>query len=76
MMGGLAGASIGHSVFEQSGYRFALKKTRQIKNLEPGAYQHQIRRAGRQQGDGKGDVDALAGGFEDRSHDRQNIGRF
>ena len=44
--------------------------------LEPGAYQHQVSRARRQQCDGERDMDALAGGLEDRSHGGENIGRF
>jgi hypothetical protein len=43
---------------------------------QPRAHQHQVGRACGQQCDGERDVHALAGGFEGRSHDGENIGLF
>jgi hypothetical protein len=44
--------------------------------LKPRAYQHQVRRACRQQRHRQRDMHSLAGCFEGRSHDGQNILRF
>src|ERR1700738_285420 len=49
---------------------------RGVNRLEPGAYQGQIGRAGREQRDGQRDMHARAGGLKGRSHDPQNIRRF
>jgi len=50
-----------------------VEKTRQSKKaLEPGAYQRDVGRAGRQQRDGERELDTLAGGLEDRSHGREH----
>src|ERR1700681_1564976 len=40
----------------------------QSPDLEPGAYQRDVGRAGCQQGYGERELDTLAGGLEDRSH--------
>src|SRR5664279_3655294 len=83
MMGGLVAASIGsiHGAYDL--FAKPLTPSGQARGhaladhaLEPGAYQHQVSRARRQQCDGERDMDALAGGLEDRSHDGENIGRF
>jgi hypothetical protein len=44
--------------------------------LKPRANQHQVGGAGRQQRDAQCDVHSLAGCFEGRSHDGENIRRF
>ena len=42
--------------------------------LQPGAYQHQVCRACRQQGDGQRDMHSLARCFEGRCHDGKTSG--
>ena len=62
-----------------------MKKTHQIKRysvhsdaigtekaLQPGAYQHQVGRAGRQQPDGEPEMQAFAGGLADRAHGQKH----
>ena len=49
---------------------------RAVNRLQPGAYQHQVGRAGRQQCDGQRDMHAFAGGLQGHSHGPQNIRRF
>jgi hypothetical protein len=44
--------------------------------LRPPPHQHQIGRTRRQQRHGERDLHSFAGGFEDRSHRGENIGRF
>jgi len=82
-MGGLVAASIGsiHGAYDL--FAKPLTPSGQARGhaladhaLEPGAYQHQVSRARRQQCDGERDMDALAGCFEGRSHAGENIGRF
>ena len=49
---------------------------RGVNRLQPGAYQHQVGRTGRQQRDGQRDMHAFAGGLQGHLHGPQNIRRF